>query len=84
MNREIDQFGWQTEFDIGVADKIRCAGRFLARVLRVRPQNAPAYMSEHYRALNEPSDGEAMRGAAFMLDQALDDHPQLPLNWDKE
>jgi len=61
MNRETDQFGWQTEFDIGIAEKMKRVAHVLGRLVAFRPQNAPAHMSEHYRPLNEPSDGEAIQ-----------------------
>lgn len=61
---EIQKQGWPNRIDVipGI-DRIRSCGEFLGKLLRFLPQNAPYYMSDHYRAET---------GASAMLDRSLD------------
>lgn len=52
-------------------ERLKDVGRFIGRVLRPFPEEAPDYMSNHNRGaeamlsrLQEPTDGEALEGYA--------------------
>ena len=63
------------EFDLGLTDRLKSVARFVGRLLTPYPQEAPLFMSNHYRGASEmldyhlkDSEGEALQPTLYGYD----------------